>query len=413
MTLAAGYGEACINPDLGAGLVGYGPYAERPGEAVLDRLMARAVAVSNGGAPLVLASCDVLGFTVAESDAIRAAMAEAAGTSLQRVLLACTHTHSGPASQQLRAMAPVDPAYLTRVREGVLAAMRGALATMATAALRTGTQIVEPLGFNRRHRSFDPIDATLGVAELRTPDRRIYLASYSCHAVTLGRTRDISADWPGAAAHALAAGGDAAIVFQGYSGDIDPVTNMNLWGGGTRDDLSLMGEILASRARKAVSRADAEESPALTAAEERVALPLRVLSGPDLDAERDRWAAHLTGELYARFMEDWHTAAQAASERGAAQTLEVPVQVVRLGGIALVGMPGEVFCEVALGLRAGRGPLMPVGYSGGNVGYIPMPAAYEQPTDYACYLAPMYYGEFAFAADVADRVRRAAERLLD
>ncbi|MDD3927934.1 MAG: hypothetical protein PHT33_14900, partial [bacterium] len=75
----------------------------------------------------------------------------------------------------------------------------------------------------------------------------------------------------------------------------------------------------------------------------------------------------------------------------------VPVQLITLGEVKMLGLPGEVFSGYSLKLGEGNGSsLMTVGYAGGNVGYLPTGDAYDSDVDYACYQAPRFYGLFPF-----------------
>jgi hypothetical protein len=53
------------------------------------------------------------------------------------------------------------------------------------------------------------------------------------------------------------------------------------------------------------------------------------------------------------------------------------VTVLRWGGLPIVALPGEIFAETGLAIRAGAGaPAFVVGYCEDNPGYIPPAAAY-------------------------------------
>jgi hypothetical protein len=62
--LTAGYGARIITPPLGVDLCGYGFYLDRKAEQVRDDLKVRVLALKTKDQALVLASCDLIGFTV-------------------------------------------------------------------------------------------------------------------------------------------------------------------------------------------------------------------------------------------------------------------------------------------------------------------------------------------------------------
>ena len=195
--LRAGYGERIITPELGAGMTGYGCFLDRNAEMVLDELKVRAVSLRRVGERLVLISCDLLGLTVEFSDAVREEIAAAQEMDRRGVFLSCIHTHSGPASQHLIGMPVPEAAYMERLRRAIREVAAEAAGDEAPAEFSYFLETIEPIGFNRRLRNFDPIDPVLKVGVLERGDGKIYLMNYSCHAVTLGVNKGWSADWPG------------------------------------------------------------------------------------------------------------------------------------------------------------------------------------------------------------------------
>ena len=65
----------------------------RPSEGVHDRLFARASVLTDGVSSVALVSCDVCWFTEAT---LRDVRKEAAAEGIDQLMLAATHTHSGP-----------------------------------------------------------------------------------------------------------------------------------------------------------------------------------------------------------------------------------------------------------------------------------------------------------------------------
>jgi len=68
---------------------------------VHDRLYARALALANDGAAAdgyVIAALDICGLRDEDSRAIRAEAARRCGVPEDRIIIAATHTHSGPAT---------------------------------------------------------------------------------------------------------------------------------------------------------------------------------------------------------------------------------------------------------------------------------------------------------------------------
>jgi hypothetical protein len=401
--LVCGYGERTITPPLGVELAGYGFYLERRAEAVLDDLKCRAVALRSGRETLILISCDVIGFTVEDADAIRTAVAAAHGLPRAAVLLAATHTHCGPATQPMPGLGEIDPATLGRLRALILEAAAEAVASPRPAGLSYALEAIEPLGYNRRKKDFSGVDPVLKTVILRTPERRLYLLSYACHAVVFGRRRHVSADWPGAVVREIEKDGDGAVFFQGFCGDIDPVLQMNRWGEGTSDDIRDIGETVRRRVARAERFAVPQPEPRLAAAEIRIDVPLAVYDKRTILREAASFARTYSQFPGAdRFAAEWQELALAAAPRArrSPAVRNVPIQALAIGDLKVAAMPGELFSEIGLKLQRTDAPLVPIGYANGNIGYVPADRDFRDRADYACYCAPMFYQLFPFAPGV-------------
>jgi len=411
----SGFGERTITPPPGVELAGYGFYLERKAASVVDDLKCRVVALRSGRETLVLASCDVIGFTVEDADAVRAAIAAAHGLPRASVLLAATHTHCGPATQPMPGLGVIDPAYLGRLRGLVVEAAAEAVASSRPAALSYALEAIEPLGFNRRKKDFSGVDPVLKAVILQTPERRIYLLSYACHAVVFGRRPHVSADWPGAVVREIEKGGDRAVFFQGFCGDIDPVLQMNRWGEGTADDVRDIGEMVRRRLARAERFAVPQPEPRLAAVERRIDVPLTIYDKRTILREAASFARTYSQFPGAdRFAAEWRELALAAAPRmrRSPAVAGVPVQALALGGLKIAAMPGEFFSEIGLKLQARDGPLVPVGYANGNIGYVPADRDFRDRADYACYCAPMFYQLFPFATGIERLFLRTARAAL-
>jgi len=401
--LSAGYGETVITPPLGLELCGYGFYLNRRAESVLDDIKARAVYLKHDSGDLILVSCDILGFTIERSDEIRRKISDTFRVPLKNILLACTHTHTAPTVQYLPGLGEPDPAYQASLPDAVCKAVEQAANYLRDAGFSYAAQAVEPIGYNRRLGNFVDVDPFLKSGVFKRDGGSIYLLNYACHAVTLGRSTQVSADWPGALARRLEKDGHRALVFQGFCGDLDPVVFMNHWGGGTGEDLRLYGDLLADRLAKSEKGAKQPANIRLAAAEQRFRIPLSVCRKDEIDAEAAFFLEkNKAFPLADRFAEEWRqTAHERHREFWSKPYLDdVPVQALAVGDWKLVALPGEVFCRFGLNLGKEFPGLMTAGYANGNIGYLPHASAFEDTGDYACYCAPRFYTVFPFTADL-------------
>jgi len=413
--LLVGYGERTITPPLGVDLCGYGFYLDRKAEGVLDDLKVRALYLKNGGRALLLTSCDLIGLTVEFCDEVRAAAAAAQQIPAAHILLSATHTHSGPATQPLPGLGEVDAASTKKIRKSVLEAAADASSDLQESDFSVAFEAIEAIGYNRRRNDFSGIDPVLKAGIFRTGREKIYLLNYACHPVVFGPQKNISADWPGTLVRAVEKSGQRAVFFQGFCGDIDPVTQLNRWGRGTIEDLNFYGELLRQRLEKAEKFAVLQADTGLAAVEKRLTLPLQVYDRRRIEREAASFLeknARFPGAQ--RFAEEWRKLALKNRDSFARSPLlkNVPVQAMTIGQLKILGLPGEIFSGIGLNLQKSHRPLMPVGYANGDIGYIPTRKAYRDATDYACYCAPMFYQLFPFTPEIEGIFLRESRKLL-
>ena len=260
--LRVGHARTEITPGPHLSLIGYDFRQSQlaAGNAgVLDPLQASVLALHDGSAPALLFSLDLCILETPLADRLRSVLARRTGVARDRILLLCSHTHSGPFPQLAQTAPsrvavlrtqPRDPARkanaaYARVLEALLVdAARCALGLLVPSGVAWAEAPVG-IGYNRRVRtpdgirlcwnpsefpelrpapSPDPTCTLLGFRALKGP-RTHHLFSLGVHPVVLGKTsRLISADWPGAAcriAEDLLPGATFQFA-QGASGEVHP-----------------------------------------------------------------------------------------------------------------------------------------------------------------------------------------------
>ena len=229
--LWVGFSRAVINPSRSVTLEGY-KYRKTvlpPGnDGVHDPLYARVLALRDGGPPAVLVSMDLCFLTVAAARDLRKAIVEKCEVDPARVILAATHTHSGPAvvldaddeTGDLPAEAVQESiAYYRQLRKNILQAVVAALAYGHSMQVYV-QEVPLGLGYDRRIQTpegvkncWSPLDfpdlplglspdphCTMLLLRQVHGSKRLVLWSVGVHPTTLGRTsRVVSAEYPGAA----------------------------------------------------------------------------------------------------------------------------------------------------------------------------------------------------------------------
>jgi hypothetical protein len=214
--LEAGFANADITPQLHAQrpvwLAGYGH--NRAARGVHDPLYARALVLRSRGEKVAVACVDLIGLQRAEVLRIRRALADYA-----YVLVSSTHNHAGPDCIGLWGDNPfssgVDPAYLQRVVEQVVAAIRQAEQRLVPVAARYGTAEDEALlGDSRLPKVYDGVLRTVRFVHRSNQRTAGLLVQWNCHPEALGpRNTLITADFVATTVERLQRHFDAPVVY--------------------------------------------------------------------------------------------------------------------------------------------------------------------------------------------------------
>ncbi|MGQ9556319.1 MAG: neutral/alkaline non-lysosomal ceramidase N-terminal domain-containing protein [Anaerolineae bacterium] len=402
--MLAGFAKADITPSVGTDLTGY-LARTNPSLGVHDPLYCRAFVLGDGDAQAALIQTDTLGFGLEYTRQVKQCLEAETGIPASNIMLAGTHTHSGPATVFLQDCGEIAISYLAELPEKIVATVRAAQADLSLVEATISKVQVPGVAVNRRDRANGPVDEELTVLGLREPTGAMRAAwlHFTCHAVVLGGdNRLISADFPGAACAAWEhETGVPCLYLQGPCGDINPIRH-----GGSFIDVEETGAQLAQAAVNAVGQAEAISLEHLAVQSKRLRLPLGPLpSFADLVAFREQQLAG-AGEVEDQFkqvqakvsqaMVHWTERTIASYCSGLLKTeVEVEIQCFELGDQLLIAVPGELFVEFGLeakrlAAQAGKHALV-IAYANGDIGYIPVPSSYGK-GGYEVEWAYRYYG---------------------
>lgn len=393
--LRAAAGAVDLTPPAGTWMTGFALRTE-PATGVHDPLLARALLLEDGGSRLVIISCDLLGLAPEAVAEVRQAIAEQRVAPAANVLLACTHTHSGPASMPMRGvLGYVDETWLAEAKRKIVALVVGLPDRLSPACLAYASTVVQGIGYNRQDRSH-PVDEELAALAVESPDGAAIatVINYATHPVVLGpANRQFSGDFPGAATrHLEQLRGGVGLFLQGACGDVDPVIYRDRgWGKGSWADVEEIGGRLAQAAAAALASAPRAGNVRLAVATEEVVLPLDPppapetlagwVAGWEAERERKRAANDRAGALAATAMLQWASELRRAMEDGRVpRALSAEVFVAAINDVRLVGFPFEAYTDIGLEIKAGLRPLpcLFVSYANGLYGYCPTRWAKKQ-----------------------------------
>jgi len=370
--LRAGAARIDVTPEQPVVLAGYASRTNLS-TGVHDPLSARALAFEQDGRRLVLVSLDNLGFYNDTAEPLRQAILEKCHLEPSELFLCAIHTHSAPLLTLAAAKGHPNNVAYTKALAGKLAqVVRTALDRLAAAEIGVGSGS-SPVGVSRRE-VVQAADGKTRVVLGRNPsvltDREVQvlkvesigedqpaalLFAYATHSTSLGpKNYQVSGDIHGLAAQFLEqyCGGDlVAPEFAGASGNIDPWVRVLP---GFKSDKGWVPETVLMSTLLAEEVAHVEEGihPAETNC------PIKT--------------AWKTIQLPAK--------PKGESGESADGTTPIAISVARLGGIAFVGLGGEVFNELGAAIKSAS-PFRPtfiLTHCNGAAGYVPTRPSYAE-----------------------------------
>ena len=366
----AGTGMAEITPPLEVGILMSALERQwAPFEGVRRPLYARVLAIAQGPQRVVLVSLDLLGLAskaFGDRRRFKGRVVVASGHAVKAsdLILAATHTHSAPASLAItdlyRTAAFKEWADLLTQQIG--RAIRHGVESMRPCSLVAGITYVKGLAIYRRIKTTDgivlshppppphkvisrdgPVDDSVNIAAFKdaTGHYVALVVNATCHPVHEMCIPWISPDYPGEMSLELERRypSATALFFNGAAGNINPPTVS----GGPADS-EQHGWRLAEAVDQALSGLNPVEGD-ITLKRSPISLPARTLRG-----------------------------------RPAARPLNTEMAALRIGEVAFLFIPGELFVEIGLAIRENSpfGFTALAGYAEDWIGYLPTEQAFGE-----------------------------------
>ena len=400
-----GSASQLITPPIGVFLWGYVP---RPSTWVEHPLRAEALACEDDGRGWILISADVGAFSLPLTKVIRADVAAATGLPPEAIMIAATHTHSGPHVTDALwcERSSQESAYFQDLRVKLTQVATVAWQVRSPGELLHAQTSAPNVGANRRVQRGDGVwvnewndpegrhagyyDPTVELLAIRRPNGEVeaLLVNFGCHPVCYGcQNQGISGDYVSYLKDALETQGAAKIVLFTVSGhaNIDPRDCVQNEAAVPRH----LGEILAEQVRAALPRLSPVALGAVAAAHEP-------------------WI----------FVTNWAISGRLAIYYPHAATgsrVETSVSCLAVGNCALLGIPGETVSEY----RRKFSQISPfdvmllISLANDFVGYLPTDeilgqGAYEADN---CPCRPLEASLMAEAARVLDKTRKNQNQL--
>ena len=377
--ISLGFSEADITPAAPMQLIGF---SRSPISRGVERPLRAQVSIWRADTfCCALAAIDHIGFSAGHAARLRNALGSLIGATAQQVMLCFSHTHAAPNDA-------LAPAYASLVDARILDAARRALAAMRPVRIAWGCAETN-IGVNRRNGgALDRRAGLLKAVDAKTDAPVLALLRLTAHGNSLkSDNARISSDWFGAARGVLSqAWGCPVMLTQGAAGNVAPrffCSKINPPDADdtsgrfvrTDDALNEMGRAVLRDTQTLFDSLRPHEAASLRMYTARgtlysgVPTPSRARA---IAAEAAREAGIDGG--------GWLKEVARLNEAGITRQSErVELQYFHLDEGALIGVPNEIMCELALDVRAQCGDLVFLGgYTNVCTGYLPTAEDYDR-----------------------------------
>ena len=419
--LLTGYQKVTINPPLNIGIAGY--FVPRFAQGFLDDICASAFVLACDDDPVVIISVDACEL---ETDLVArycAAIEKATGICKNRIFLTNTHTHTGPLFAPTDMFeAPVEPVlkYAEFVEGKLVEAVKSALEDMVPTKMgyAVGTAPAR-VAYIRRYKMKDgstmtcppindpdiegpigELDQRVNVLRFDREGRKPFiLVNYGVHVDTTNGDM-ISADFPYWMEKTLdlALDGANCMFVCGAQGDVGS-TNIHPDSADMNDtEISFDNEMKSPGMARFVGRAlagtvlqvydkvyytDIDDIKMIT---KTVPVKLNVPQPHEVPLAKRYKELHEAGrdcDIPYTAMELTTVVAEAlriCKYENSPEYLDMNMLGLKIGPVALVGIPGEPFTEVGVKIKesAGFALILPCALTNGYEGYFPVKAAYDE-----------------------------------
>ena len=446
--LKVGFSTVNVAPPLGIPVQGY--FIPRHAKGFLDDPVVDVLVLECGEKRIAMISIPVCTFPRELSNPWLEQVEAVTGIPKANCFLSATHTHTGGGVRPNGKGDEIDEmitTYRNFMGERVVDAVKMAIDNLKPAKMGYITGWApERVAYIRRYKMKDGstftcppiddpnIDHAIGELDQRVHVLRfdqeqgdtIVLVNYGLHADTINGEL-ISGDWPVWMAKTLdkALDGVKTIFFNGAEGDVGS-TNVHPSGGDMNDtEISFDNEMKSPGMARFVGRAIAGtvlqvfdkvcyvDVDNIDIMKKTVVVPSNMASPEELPLAKQYWEWHLAGRddlIPYKAMQLTTAVAEAMRmvmhEHGP-ETYDINLTAVKIGPVALLGMPGEPFTDIGVEIKKAEGwdLVLPVCLTNGSIRYFPMQSAFDE----GGYEARSCF----FKAGVAERIIDGALELLN
>ncbi len=424
--LKVGFSRVDITPPLGVNIVGY--FKERIADGILDNLYVNAVAISNEKEKVLIMCVDSLYVKTPFATKAIELISKRTGLNEEAIFIHGTHTHTGPLldifvddqnDDGLTTSGSLNALYANMSLNKFVDCAVLALEDMKPAKMGYAVTKAENIGFNRRYlmkdgstqtnpgvnnpnvvKSIGLLDERLNVVRFEREDGvNIVIGNFGDHPDTIGGNK-ISGDWPALtrAVFERAMENTKCVFLNGAQGDINHIKIKPVGGeyNGLVNDFDNvprgyahakhMANVVAGAMMQVYEKVNFVDTDELGYKVKIVNVPTNMPKKEDMkqayyikemhEAGRDAELPY-KGMLLTTFVAE---ALRMIRLENGPEFKPMKISAVSIGNIALIGIPGEPFTGIGIGLKEATGwdMVMPCCLTNGSEGYFPMQDSYDE-----------------------------------
>jgi len=374
--LKVGCAKVNITPPVGIWLSGYDS-RNKPSDNIADDLYAKVLILNDEKTTIVIVSTDLLWVPSEITNQIRQNVKEKMGIPEKNILICSTHTHFGPkifTKELIGSKAPaseIDKSYVQTLIKKITGSIFIAYNNLREAKLGAIKGEIPEIIYNRRTKksdgslvmtyalpskepdlTFGPIDPELCVIRVEDTNGEIVasIVNFACHPVSGSTYSDwfysISADYPKYAMDVVEQmEGGICLFTLGTAGDMVPIER------GKKPRMQI-GKAIGGEALRKLQRVPTYSDVILKSLVKTINLPIKKDLSNDRIIDVDKTKNYLITEI----------------------------QILKIGDIYILGLPGEILVEIGLEIkkRAGIEKLFIFSLSNDAIGYVCHNTAYDE-----------------------------------
>ncbi|WP_018963668.1 neutral/alkaline non-lysosomal ceramidase N-terminal domain-containing protein [Coprothermobacter platensis] len=398
-----GFSEEVITPPIGVQMAGF--IGERKAEGVHDDLHAKSLYIElNEIDKILFIALDTLAISYSFTQHVAERVSALTNIPKDNILIAATHTHSGPEGLQSITIAKdsgeimhindIDDTLLEYTEQQAVKSAVQAVQNTHIGNLYYGEcPFTERVFGNRREAMEEPMPTFKMLMLSSEEGKQVLLYNFGCHPTVLHEENHfISADFPGQVASILRKdipSIDLCMFLNGAAGDMSTRFYRQQ---SSFEELNRISTVMAQSIERCISKAEKVELENVKCTVKTVPIKLKIKKMPEVHAlenmlEQAKMELEQAKKEGKANLRPWQSKVEGVESLiresklvDGATSVSTAFKIIKMGNFVFAGIPGELFSTLGKEIEEALKPqtVFVVGYCTDYIGYIPDKTAYEE-----------------------------------